>query len=167
MLRTRSVQLVATILMATAVCGSSQTHAPSNKTAIGSLSSHSTIRYVSKQFGFRFTLPADWRGYSIVMGEWSGDGNMADVKGPILSIRYPLWTEETPRQDIPIMIFTHRQWRLVDDGTLYVSAAPYGPGEIGRNRSYVFAFPPRYTNAEDEGYEEVIKIMNGQPLHAF
>lgn len=167
MLRTRSVQLVVIVLMATAVCASSQTPAPSHKTAIDSPSSHSTIQYVSKQFGFRFTLPADWKGYSIVMEEWSGDENMADVKGPILSIRHPLWTEETPRQDIPIMIFTHRQWRLVEDGSLNLSAAPFGPGKIGRNRTYVFALFPRYTNAEDEGYEEVIKIMEGRPLHAF
>jgi hypothetical protein len=153
--------------MAAADCGFAQTSAPSPKTSVGGLSRRATIQYVNKQFGFTFTLPADWRGYTIVMGEWSGDGDMAAVKGPVLSIQHPRWTEKNPWQDIPIMIFTHPQWSLMEDGRLTVSAAPYTPGEIGRNRTYVFAFPPRFNFDRDEGYEEVIEIMKGHPLHAF
>lgn len=92
---------------------------------------------------------------------------MAEVKGPKLLIRNPHWTEENPWEDIPIMIFTHPQWKLVKDGSLDVSAAPFGPEEIGRNRKYVFALPPRYSYDENHGYEEVIKIMERRPLHAF
>lgn len=167
MSRTGTVQLIVVVLLVAADCSFSQTPVPPPKTAVGRVSSHATIQYVSKQFGFRFALPADWGRYTIVMNEWSGDGNMADVKGPVLSIRHPHWTEEKPRQDIPIMIFTYPQWKLVQDGKLSVSAAPYGPGEIGRNRTYVFALPPRYNFEGDEGYEEVNEIMKGRPLHAF
>lgn len=170
MLRTRSAQLAVIVLMVFADCSFSQTPAPSRVTTAGRFSHPPTIQYVNKKFGFRFTLPADWRGYTIVMSGWrgrSGDANMADVEGPELLIRNPHWTEENPWEDIPIMIFTHSQWKLVKDGSLDVSAAPFGPEEIGRNQKYVFALPPRYSYDENHGYEEVIKIMEGSPLHAF
>lgn len=101
------------------------------------------------------------------MDEWSGDGDRTDVRGPVLSIRHPRWTEQDHWQDIPIMVFTYPQWKLVDDGSVSVSAAPYGPGEIGRNRKYVFALPPRFLIDEDTGYREVIQIVKDHPLHAF
>ena len=167
MLRTRSVQVVVMFLITAANYSFSQTSSPSPKSAIGRPSPHAIIQYVNQQFGFRFTLPADWSGYKIVMSEWSGDRDMAGVKGPIVSIRHPRWTDENQWQDIPIMIFTHSQWSLVEDGKLTVSAAPYDPGEIGRNRRYVFALPPRYNFDRDEGYDDVINIMKGHPLHAF
>ena len=91
-----------------------------------------------------------------------GGGNRPDPQHT-----QPRWTEANPWQDIPIMIFTHSQWSLVNDGSAAVSAAPYEPGEVGRNRKYVFALPPRYNIDEDEGYREVIEILNGHPLHPF
>jgi len=162
-LRIRKAQLVVIVLIAAANCSFSQTSASSPKTVVGHRSSHATVQYVNKRFGFRFTLPAGWRGYTIVMDEWGG----GEEKGPCLSIRHPHWTEESPRQDIPILIFTHPQWRLVNGGNINVSAAPYGPSEIGRNRRYVFALPPRYNIDQDDGYEEVNEIMGRKPLHAF
>lgn len=65
------------------------------------------------------------------------------------------------------MVFTHKQWKLVEEGTLVVSAAPIGPGELGRNREYVFALPPRYNYAFPEGYEEVEKIISRGSLKPF
>ncbi|HEY1500297.1 MAG TPA: hypothetical protein VGF88_12015 [Acidobacteriaceae bacterium] len=44
------------------------------------------------------------------MSQWSADRALAGVKGPLLSIRNPHWTEANPWQDIPIMIFTNSQW---------------------------------------------------------
>ncbi|HEX3985085.1 MAG TPA: hypothetical protein VHX13_00645 [Acidobacteriaceae bacterium] len=130
-------------------------------------SASATIVYVNRQYGFRFTLPADCRGYSIVTDEWMGSAPANNERGPLLSIRDPRWTEEQPRQDIPIMIFTGAQWKLLQNGKLTVSAAPYDPGEIGRNRRYVFAIPPRYNFDEDPGYREVMEILKEHPLHAF
>jgi len=165
MSRSRSVQLALMLLIAATDPIVSQNPAP--KTTTERPSPNATIQYVNKQFGFRFALPRDWNGYTIVMSQWSADRALAGVTGPILSIRNPRWTEANPWQDIPIMIFTHSQWSLVNDGSAAVSAAPYEPGEVGRNRKYVFALPPRYNIDEDEGYREVIEILNGHPLHPF
>jgi hypothetical protein len=88
-------------------------------------------------------------------------------KGPILTIRHPLWTKDNPREDIPIMVFTLAQWDLVQKEQLIVSAAPFPPTELGRNNRYVFALPPRYDDDELTGYEEVESIMRSSPLHAF
>jgi hypothetical protein len=160
-----SVPLVLLLLIAVAEPIVSQNSAP--KIVESRPSPNATIQYVNRQFGFRFTLPAGWKGFTIVMSQWSADRALAGVKGPILSIRNPHWTEANPWQDIPIMIFTHSEWSLVDDGSASVSAAPYGPGQIGRNRKYVFAVPPRFDTDEDEGYREVDHLLQGHPLRTF
>jgi hypothetical protein len=127
--------------------------------------SSSIAPYVNKRYGFSFRLPATWVGYKIVVSEWTGEGEAEH--GSMISIRHPLWTKESPRQDIYIMVFTHEQWRKIQRGTLNVSAAPYPPSELGRNNRFVFAFPPRPYVDELDGYQEVIKIMGGKPLRAF
>jgi hypothetical protein len=138
--------------------------------------SHKSAVYTNKKYSFRFFLPESWRGYSIVAGEWEGgDGRSYEpgeaipppVKGPLISIRHPLWTESDPRQDIPVMIFTKAQWRLIEGGKLIVSAAPIGPGELGRNLKYVFALPPRFDIAPMTGSEEVGKMIQHHPLRPF
>ena len=57
------------------------------------------------------------------------------------------------------MVFTPAQWRSVRQEKFLVSAAPFGPGELGRNSKYVFALPPRYDYSFPPGYEEVEEIM--------
>ena len=132
---------------------------------------HSLV-YTNKQYGFRFDLPASWKGYSILPGEWSGTApgsstSKPSERGPKITIRHPLWTEADPRQDIPIMVFTLRQWNQVEQENLIVSAAPIGPTELGRNSRYVFALPPRYNFALPAGFEEVQHLIASQPLHPF
>ncbi|WP_263365219.1 hypothetical protein [Edaphobacter bradus] len=130
----------------------------------------SSVVYVNRRYGFRFSLPASWKGYSILGGEWRGGipaTNETTERGPEITIRHPLWTEDHPRQDIPIMVFTLRQWALIRQDKLIMSAAPFGPGEIGRNSKYVFALPPRFDYAFPTGYEEVEKIVQSKPLHPF
>ena len=143
---------------------------PQSNPAAGQASS--SLEYVNKTCGFRFVLPKSWNGYSIVSDKWKGrilDGPNANKEetGPLLSFRHPLWTEKNPRQDIPIMIFTLDQWKLIERENLSVSAAPIGPSELGRNAKYVFALPARYNFAYLPGYEEVDKIIQSKPLHAF
>lgn len=127
---------------------------------------------LNKEYGFCFALPKTWKGFSIVEGEWSGyDDSDSSVKpaqrtGPMISIRNPRWTKEDPWQDIPIMIFTQKLWPDVASDRLIVSAAPYGPGELGRNSRFVFALPPRYEYAFPNGWEEVTKIAWSHPLKA-
>lgn len=131
---------------------------------------HSLV-YINKQYGFRFDLPASWKGYSILPGEWSGNvpgSNASEPKrGPEITIRHPLWTEAAQRQDIPIMVFTLRQWNLVEQENLIVSAAPIGPRELGRNSRYVFVLPARYNYAFPTGFEEVERLIESKPLHPF
>lgn len=131
------------------------------------------IVYKNTRYGFSFSLPESWKGYTIVKSEWEGlsleraDKSKVVERGPIISIRHPEWTAQNPRQDIPIMIFTHAQWNSLQKGKFSVGAAPVGPTEIDRNRSYVFALPARYNYAFPTGYEEVEKILEGNPLVPF
>jgi hypothetical protein len=122
--------------------------------------------YENAEYGFTFTLPESWEGYQIVSDSWEGIG--ADQQqmenGQILLIRHPAWTEEKPRQDIPIMIFTIKQWTSLEKGEFHIGAAPIGPTILGQNNEYVFALPARYNFAFLEGYEEVETILQNNPL---
>lgn len=131
----------------------------------------SQVIYNNTQYGFNFSLPVNWKGYSIIAKEWKG--NIVDsqpsqsIKGPEIFIRNPLWTQDNPYQDIPIMVFTYDQWNLIEQEKLAVSAAPIGPSELGRNAKYIFALPARYNFAFPAGFEEVEKIIESKPLSAF
>lgn len=130
------------------------------------------IEYRNAQYGFDIALPATWKGYSVVAETWTGytngaQGQVVSEQGPEVLVRHPAWTSQDPRQDIPIMVFTIAQWNLVEKDDFYVSAAPIGPSELGRNATYVFALPPRYNYAYITGWEEVDKILLGGALHTF
>jgi len=122
--------------------------------------------YQNLQYGFCFRPP--WS-YYIVGQTWSGTilNAQKTVSGPELLIRSRGWTQEDPWQDIPIMIFTPSQWKLVEAGKLAVSAAPIGPSELGRTTRYVFALPPRWIGFTDvEGQDAVEALMNRHPFQA-
>ena len=130
----------------------------------------STIIYRNTQYGFSFALPSSWQGYSLITGKWEGlaiagtNGEQVVQTGPLISIRHPKWTDKKPRQDIPIMIFTKEQWNQLQLEKFHIGAAPIGPRELGHNSKYVFALPARYNYAFPEGYEEVDKIIQSNPL---
>jgi len=130
-----------------------------------------SIIYKSKKYRFGFALPETWKGYSIIVGEWGGtvfdEEGPRPEKGPQITIRHPHWTNDDPWQDIPIMVFTHAQWKFVEQDRIIVSAAPFGPGEIGRNAHYVFALPPRFDYGDAKGREEVQAILQHNPIRAF
>jgi hypothetical protein len=65
------------------------------------------------------------------------------------------------------MVFTHAQWKFVEQDRIAVSAAPFGPGEIGRNVHYVFALPPRFDYGDAKGREEVQEVLQHKPIRAF
>lgn len=144
-----------------------------NSSAQSSSSANSnSIVYKNTQCGFSFSLPANWKGYSIISSQWEGltqgsqQTNATVVEtGPIISIRNPQWTSQTPRQDIPIMVFTLDQWNSLQQGVFHIGAAPMGPSELGSNNSYVFALPARYNYAFLPGYKEVETILKDNPLH--
>lgn len=130
-----------------------------------------TIIYRNNRYGFTLTLPASWKGYSVHQETWGGsgeiDGKDIEITGPQIFIRHPKWTDDDPWQDIPIMIFTHAQWELVDGENVSVSAAPFGPGELARNGKFVFALPPRYNYGDARGTDEVSKILAHHSFRAF
>lgn len=133
---------------------------------LGDYISNETL-YKNSQYGFTFTLPDTWQGYTIVNEKWEGLGIGSEeiiATGPEISIRHPQWTKDNPRQDIPIMIFTHAQWQDLQQEKFHIGAAPMGPSELGRNDKFVFALPARYNYAFPAGYEEVEKILAGKPL---
>lgn len=124
------------------------------------------ILYENTEYGFTFTLPKSWGDYQIVSDTWEGisEQNNTIEHGAILTIRHPQWSEEKPRQDIPILIFTLTQWSSLEKGEFHIGAAPVGPTLLGQNNEYVFALPARYNFAFLEGYEEVETILANQPL---
>ncbi|CAM5223002.1 hypothetical protein UACE39S_06359 [Ureibacillus acetophenoni] len=126
------------------------------------------IIYENTEYGFTFSLPKSWLGYKVVTDQWEGrDINQQETvveSGPILTIRHPKWTEENPRQDIPIMVFTHEQWSSLQKEKFVIGAAPILPSLLGQNDNYVFALPARYNFAFPEGYEEVEDILETNPL---
>ncbi|CAM3315292.1 hypothetical protein PALU110988_15425 [Paenibacillus lupini] len=128
--------------------------------------------YENTQYGFRFTLPDSWKGYTIVTDKWEGlsAGNTQGAKvvesGAALSIRHPKWTAEQPRQDIPILVFTVHQWNELQQEKFFIGAAPTGPRELTRNQEYVFALPARYNFAYPDGYQEVEDILKSNPIQS-
>jgi len=127
------------------------------------------IVYHNTHYGFCFLLPADWKGYTIVSEKWSGTvlDTQKTESGPQLLIRHPKWTKDDRWQDIPIMIFTPSQWKIVAADNMAVSAAPIGPAQLGQNKSYVFALPPRWIGFTDaEGTDEVQTLINQNPFQA-
>jgi beta-lactamase regulating signal transducer with metallopeptidase domain len=146
---------------------------PTGSESSGTKPAAGSIVYQNTQYGFNFTLPASWQGYSLVTATWQGlavsgteAGNVVQT-GPQLSIRHPQWTAQNPRQDIPILILTLAQWNSLQKEEFHIGAAPIGPKELGRNSRYVFALPARYNFAFPTGFEEVEKILDGNPLQAY
>lgn len=128
--------------------------------------------YKNTQYGFDFVLPTSWQGYSVVINNWQGQfidqPSKPQLTGPEILLRHPLWTVKTPRQDIPIMVFTLAQWDLVSQEKISLGAAPIPPSELGRNASYVLALPARYNYAFLPGFEEVEQILAAnEPLRTY
>lgn len=148
----------------------SNTNADNTSTSASSSSATTnggSVEYKNTQYGFNFTLPKDWKDFSITTEIWEGNnvtlGKVTET-GPMIFIRHPQWTSKNPRQDIPIMVFTLVQWNLIQQGKISIGAAPIGPTELGRNNIYVFALPARYNFAFMTGYKEVEEILNNHPL---
>ena len=81
--------------------------------------------YHNTRYGFCFLLPADWKRVHHRHGkvERNCPEYAEEESGPQLLIRNPKWTKDDPWQDIPIMIFTPSQWKLVAAENMAVSAA--------------------------------------------
>ena len=159
-------RLLLTSILLLPACASAQSAPASNSQPPAA---SAAIVYHNTQYGFCFALPASWKGYKIVAGQWNGTvlSSSQQISGPQLLIRNPQWTAENPYQDIPIMVFTLSQWKSAESDDLAVSAAPIGPAELGRNSNYVFALPPRWIGfVENAGMDEVQSWMSENQLEA-
>jgi len=123
------------------------------------------LRYHNAQYGLTFFLPADWKGYSILMQQWNAQLESADYqkvigaeRGPIIMLRNPRWKTGEPCQDIPILVFTRSQWDDVKPERLFVGAGG-SDYEISHNAQYVFGINSRHNWGELKGWEETGKIV--------
>ncbi len=128
-----------------------------------------SITYKNTEYGFNFSLPANWQGYSVVEGTWNGNPltNTTAQSGPKLLIRNPKWTQAAPYEDLPILVFTISQWNSYLAENFAVSAAPILASELARNNKYVFALPPRWDFDYSLDVKEAQDIIASKPLHPF
>ena len=135
-----------------------------------SSTNNTSIVYTNSDLGFNFFMPDNWKGYSVVNSMWEGNPlkvTSTKQEGPKLLIRNPKWTAATPYEDIPVMVFTLKQWVSYNAEDFSVSAAPIPASELGRNNKYVFALPPRWDFDYSQGYEEAQSIIKSSPLKTF
>ena len=158
----RIISIVGVVLLAAfvalMVAAPKHAAAPRGGTASG-------VEYRNEQYAFGITFPSDWSGYSVVAGTWQGQtqdeqGETRDAyTGPEIIMRHRRWTAAAPWQDIPVMVFTHDEWALVEQQKLGVSAAPITPSKLGENAKFVFALPPRWIGFVDTlGQDEAGKV---------
>lgn len=124
------------------------------------------VVYVNRKYGFRLRLPDECRGFSIEPSSWNAPyrgGSRGEESGPRFIVHCP--AEDGGNENVPIMVFTRKQWVRVDD--LELSASPYGPGELGSNRRYVFALPARWEFATDLSPDEIWSICQTDAFRAF
>jgi hypothetical protein len=128
-----------------------------------------SVVYKNTEYGFTFSLPLSWQGYSIVKSTWSGNAlsDTAAPSGPKLLIRNPKWTPAAPYEDLPVLVFTIAQWNAYLAEKFSVSAAPILASELARNNVYVFVLPPRWDFDYSLDFKEAQDIIAGKPLRAF
>lgn len=109
--------------------------------------------YVNSEYNFQLTLPASWKGFTVILGTVQF--------GETVTLRHPNWSKENPYMDIPILVYPIEQWKTWEANNFkgYLTAAPIGPTERGRNARYVFATAPRYNYSFETGWEAVDTIV--------
>jgi len=126
-------------------------------------SSSYPLRYKNAEYGFTVSLPNDWYGFSTVTATWKG-WDAADVvteRGPLIILRNPRWAIQAPYQDIPIKVFTIKQWDRMNQSQGGFSTAAGGVEyEFFRNSEYVFSVHSRF-NADDspKGWREATDMV--------
>jgi hypothetical protein len=136
-----------TIITALLAAGCGGTHLPAQQV-------DSPLTYHDATYGLEFSLPGDWRGYSVLSQQWEAqkynqdrDAAVFVGRGPIIVLRHPLWRVDDRYQDIPILVFTREQWDADRKGDLTIFAGGI-ESEICHNTRYVFATNSRF-NADD------------------
>ena len=127
------------------------------------------LRYYNTQSDLAFFLPASWLGYSVMDQQWEGttysaaeDKTVVVGHGPMIILRHPQWKASAPYQDIPILVFTRRQWDALNHGKLWPTCYVGGTmDEICHNSQYVFAISSRFNAADGvNGWKEAGNAVN-------
>ena len=112
------------------------------------------IVYRNLKYDFTFYLPAEWRGYSVLMQQWREEPRPSDIGwigstnlGPVFVLRHPKWRQDSPYQDIPIRVFTREQWDGGGKGPPIMDAGGV-EDEVAHNAKYVFAVHSRFNTTE-------------------
>jgi hypothetical protein len=121
------------------------------------------INYYNAKYDFTFSLPASWQGYSVLTEQWDG-GDLSPAQDKIIytehgqqiTLRHPQWKTNDLYQDIPIIVFTRKQW---DEGVWPNIYAGGVMDEMWHNRKYVFAISSRYNWGELKGSKEISNIV--------
>ena len=117
------------------------------------------------------TLPKNWAGYRVMMDQWAGKTTRSSVmvKGPMLFIRSPEYTDNNLTEDIPIIVCPLQQWDpgmtigvpIMDGSGAKLTMSRAHLAELGRNSVYVFA---RCDLLKRPGFEDVEQILSSKCL---
>lgn len=120
------------------------------------------LQYKNNQYGFSIDLQNDWKGYQVLNKTWEGTDltNDLKVRGPMIVLRHPKWTDSNHYEDIPVMVFTSSQWNWLLAGHISLGAAPILPSKLAQNNLYFFALPARYNYEYASGWEEADQIVH-------
>lgn len=95
----------------------------------------------------------------VVIQHWGGEAYLPDkdkdvelAEGPIIILRNPLWKTDDLYQDIPVYVFTRRQWDDMHHGKYDAAGAGGIIEELWHNDQYVFGMHSRTF-----GYNEDLK----------
>jgi hypothetical protein len=127
-----------------------------------------SVHYHSAEYNLMFYLPATWKGYSVLLGQWDGEtylpekDKVAEVaRGPITTLRDPNWETNHVCQDIPIYVFTRGQWDDIHRGKYDAVGAGGVIFELWHNDKYVFGIHSRYNENDSlEGWKDAQQILN-------
>lgn len=126
------------------------------------------ILYHNRKYDFTFLLPDYWWGYSVLIQKWdaplystNGEKVVGQERGHVIVFCHPAWKTTVPYQDIPIIVFTRKQWDEEHQGKIW--PAIYAGGfisELWHNNKYVFGLSSRYNwNDEVKGADDVENII--------
>ncbi|HEU5397073.1 MAG TPA: hypothetical protein VFV81_07890 [Verrucomicrobiae bacterium] len=126
-----------------------------------------SLVYHNSEFDFTFSLPSYWAGYSVQTNEWQSAAYLSDAdqtevteRGPMIVFRNPYWTVNDPRQDIPILVFTRRQWEKYWQPQGFSVSAGGIEEEIAHNDRYVFVINSRFNWGDLPGAEDAGRIVD-------
>jgi hypothetical protein len=114
------------------------------------------LRYHAERYSFTFFLPASWQGYSVIAKQWISASPKQTGLVPMIVLRHPCWKTDDRYEDIPILVFTRRQWEATASDNIFAGGVAE---EVGQNREYVFAIHNRFNWDQLKGWKEAGEIV--------